>query len=282
MNLLTPPPVEKLDPEYAGELRRNAVRGAYKALRPRPPKWVPAVAAACGVAVVTTAVVLLSGTGDHSAPEPAGSPRSSIARPPQVPLPSPDNSGSQSIDLGPATAAEASADARKCLAQQTNRAGGAVLDPPAVVDPARPGAARWIKAYGVPGKTRQLVQSVWSTDGWLYECLDDQILRIGGTPGEGASSGVTGTWAMDGIREGDEPAVRAEYSFVTGPEVVRVELRIRSADRATPWYVATVNDRAGYVAAVLPGATNRVGLVDADVRAFDKSGKQVFFDQVYD
>ncbi|MEU4192258.1 hypothetical protein AB0E69_10185 [Kribbella sp. NPDC026611] len=262
MNLTTPPPVETLDAEYADDLRHQLVSNAYR--RARPPKWVPVLAATCGVAIIATGVVVLSKTS----PQPAGAPQ--VA---QVPA---DQSPVESVDLGPANPAEGNSTLATCLAQKVDHDKAPVsTGAPATLDPSRPRTAHWLT---VPEGTR-LLQTAYSTDGWWYQCLDDDVLRTAGSPGEftDLSTPISGRW---GIAQEDH-AVRVEYSFMAASNVAWLELRIRWTGGASSWYRTPVVDNAGYVVAVQPGAVDQSGQVDADIRAFDQAGKQLYSDSLY-
>ena len=87
-----------------------------------------------------------------------------------------------------------------------------------------------------------------------------------------------------GFKQGTEagsPLLLADYSFVTLPSVVRMELRIRSTGGASPWYGVTFSDGAGYIAASQLGAVFKRGEMEIDVRAFDAAGNQVYSDIEY-
>ncbi|MGW6281659.1 hypothetical protein [Kribbella sp. NPDC055071] len=270
MNLLKPPPVEKLDPEYAEELRRAAVRGAYKALRPK--KWVPVVAAACGIAVIAVGAVLLDRPGSPSpAPTPAGPGPTATQPNGVIAEPSPKNLPPGSMDLGAAGAADARAAARKCLANKQSIDGGINRSVPADADTADLRDIRWIKSFGTPGKTRSLVQSFTTTHGW-YLCLDTELLKTS-KPDRSDVTGLSRTSPIVGINLKGQVGngVLEEYAFVTIPEVARVELRVTWKGGASPWSSVTVPDRAGYVAALQPNLKRDDATVE--IRALDRNGK---------
>ncbi|MFI5733360.1 hypothetical protein ACIA49_24820 [Kribbella sp. NPDC051587] len=265
MNLTSPPPVEQLDPEYAADLKHQLVRQARNRRNRWTPlrTWVPIVAATAAIAVSTTTVVALS----RKSPSPAGT--AGI-----VQL-APDQSAAEPTEIGPATDAEARAAARRCLVPQQNAYGSAShLGKPADAETATILSARWITT-GTENK--QLLQTFVTRDEhFWFQCLDGEVLRWSpdqGWIGAWAKDPVPGTWTWSDVPGG----VRASYSFRTLPSVDRVELRIRGLDGASPWYGVPVTDRAGYVAGTLPGATAQHGKAEIDVRALDKSGRQVWF-----
>jgi hypothetical protein len=285
MNLTKPPPVEKLDPSYADELRRNLVRGASKARR--PPKWIPVVAAACGIAVITTGVVLLSQTGDDSgAPaattSPTPRPTATVV---QVP---PAKSARVSLDLGQATTTEARVEARKCLAN-LSAGGGNTPAKPEDADTATVRQARWIKTMARPdgqSAPRILMHTFTTANGNWFQCLGDDLVRASPTRESGTAvlnpaDPVYGEWRLQQGTEAGRPLLFAEYSFLTLPTVVRMELRIRWTGGASPWYGVTFSDGAGYIAASQLGAVFKRGEMEIDVRAFDTAGKQVYSDTEY-
>ncbi|TDD61161.1 hypothetical protein E1263_08210 [Kribbella antibiotica] len=273
MNLTTPPPVEQLDPEYTETLRRNVVRGAYKAFRPKPPRWtpflawVPVVAATAAVAIGITSVVTLSRSGD-----PAGSTG--------IQQESPDKTQREWLDLGDASDSQARAAARQCLKLKTTVSGTTEdLYGPADADAATIRSARWIKAFGVPGKSRQLLQTfVTANSNFWFQCLDGEILRWDtSAAAANEQNPIPGTWAWNNVGEGKSAGVRASYSFRAAKNVGLVELRIRGLNGVSPWYADVTVDQAGYLEGILPDAVAEHGNAEIDVRAFDKDGKQVFF-----
>ncbi|TCC48598.1 hypothetical protein E0H75_18585 [Kribbella capetownensis] len=280
MNLLTPPPVEKLDAEYADQVRRDLVRKARKRQRPA---WVPVVAAACGMAVITTAVVLLSRPGDDSG-APAANTSAPTATPTVVQVP-PAKSARVSLDLGQATASEARAAARNCLADLSPREGGNAPAKPQDADSATVRQARWIKTMAGSGVAKILMQTFTTAKGYWFQCLGDDLVRsrpsADSRGGLNVADPVLGDWRLQQGTEAGGPLLLAEYSFVTLPSVVRMELRIRWTAGASPWYGVTFSDGAGYIAASQLGAVAKRGEMEVDVRAFDTTGKQVFSDVEY-
>ncbi|MET7280205.1 hypothetical protein ABZS29_18360 [Kribbella sp. NPDC005582] len=278
MNLTTPPPVERLDPEYAAELKHHLVRTARKRRRTPYVAWVPIVAATAAIAVSITTVVVLSRSGGADPAGPAG-----------VMQVAPSASDSESIELGKASEAEARAAAQQCLTVRKN-AYGVETHPGSSADAktAALRSARWIRALGVPGKSKQLLQTfvVTHPDNELlwYQCLDGELLRwawyfddFGRTIGFDGSSPIPGTWGWSDIGKGKSAGVRASYSFRAADNVDRVELRIRGVDSVSPWYAERVADHGGYVAGTLAGAAAEHGKAEIDVRAVGKDGKQLWF-----
>jgi hypothetical protein len=299
MNLTTPPPVEDLD--RADELRADLVRRARQSQHSRP-AWVPVLAAACGIAVITTGVVVLTQTsGDDSAP--LGSTPSTEATPPDV-VPKPindirkvpaDASARVSLDLGPASRAESLAAARDCLAGARSDADGAHPPGspggpplPAEADTATVHDARWVRT--VPGYNRKispdqraLVQTFTTAKGVWAMCIDNHYQALQKHRRANGSADLTepvnGQWtAADASGQGPS-TFYTDLAFDALPTVARVELRIRWSGGASPWYGVTVKGGAGFVEASQPGA--RSGEVETDLRAFDASGKQIFSDVEY-
>ena len=283
MNLTTPPPVEKLDPEYADQLRRDLVRKARERQRPT---WVPVLAAACGIAVITTGVVLLSQTGDDSGAPAAGT-SATTPTPTVVQVPA-AKSARVSLDLGQATTGEARAAARKCLAARS-RDGSATPAKPEDADTATIRQARWIKTMARPGAQpalRILMQTFTTAKGYWFQCLGDEMVRSSpnrnpGRVGLNPADPVLGQWTIEQGIEAGSPLLFVDYSFVTLPSVVRMELRIRWTGGASQWYGVTFSDGAGYIAASQLGAVHKRGEMEVDVRAFDTAGKQVYSDIEY-
>ncbi|WP_329000661.1 hypothetical protein OHA18_40285 [Kribbella sp. NBC_00709] len=263
MNLTTPPPVEPLDPEYATDLRQDLVRRARK--KRRLPTWTPVLAAACGIAVVVAGGLLIVRTNGE--PSPAG----------QVPADAP----TQSLELGQPTQSDALAAAKSCLTTLTNDRRNDPVPPEAARDPKtiKLRSAHSIEAVGLPGQTRQLVQTFYTGDRFWVFCVDGKWQGYAapgddqGNPSDGIySSGLQ--WS--GLPSDPLPTLRATFSLTSRPSVVRVELRLRGARGETPWSQTKVIDGAGYVAAALPGDVAKHGPVQADVRAYDQAGNMVY------
>ncbi|MFF1820072.1 hypothetical protein ACFVWG_22405 [Kribbella sp. NPDC058245] len=275
MNLTSPPPVEQLDPEYAETLRRNAVRGAYKAFRPRPPRWVPVAAAACGVAVIATGVVALSrGGGGTVEPEPASTP--APAKIVEVPA---NASKVVSNDLGAASESDARAAARKCLTPVEDAYGHTMdLFKPEDADTAKIQSARWVKDPGMPANGKSLLQSLDTRDsGLTFHCLGDLMIWWGPTASPyHEKEPVAGTWSRSDAGPGPEITSLADYRFRAADNVDRVQLRIRGVAGASPWYSIKVIHNLGYLKGELPGTPITKYGLKLDLRAFDKSGKQVW------
>ena len=261
MNLTTPPPVEPLDPDYATDLRHNLVRQARR--KRRLPAWTPVLAAACGIAVIVAGGVLFTRTNGE--PSPAG----------QL-----SDTPAQSLELGQATQSEALAAAKRCLptltiGKRTDPVPAAALDPATI----KLRSAHWIKATGLPGQTRQLVQTVNSGDHFWLFCVDGEwegYTKPGddlGNPSDGIYSSALG-WS--GLPDASSSTLRATFSLTSKPSVARIQLRLRGPRGTTPWSQTTVIDGAGYVAAALPGDAAGHGPVQADVRVYDQSGNLVY------
>jgi len=275
MNLTSPPPVERLDPEYAAELKHHLVRTARKRRRTPYVAWVPIVAATAAIAVSITTVVVLSRSGGSAPVGPAG-----------VLQVAPNASKSESLELGEASTADARAAARQCLTVKKNGYGVETHPSnPAEAETATMRSARWIKAVGVPGKSRQLLQTFVvahpKNENLWFQCLDGELLRWAWYfDGFGKGSGVDpvrGTWDWSDIGEGKAAGVRASYSFRADDNVELVELRIRGVDSVSPWYAERVADNGGFVAGTLAGAAAEHGKAEIDVRALGKDGKQLWF-----
>jgi hypothetical protein len=65
------------------------------------------------------------------------------------------------------------------------------------------------------------------------------------------------------------------------PSVVNLEVRIRWTGGASPWYGVPVAGGTGYVVASQAGAVDKLRETEIDIRAFDKSGRQIFSDIEY-
>lgn len=298
MNLTTPPPVEDLDPDRAEQLRSNLVTMARNSQREtRRPTWVPMLAAACGIAVITTGVVVLAQSGGDHSDQPAAPTPSSSPSPAEVQKVPASKSARVSLDLGPASAAEARTAARKCLTQKTAHTGEPNPATPDEADTATVHQARWLKAVpgqghrANPGQSRLLMQTFTTADGVWFQCLDAEMLRafdpaLAGTSREAAmplnlADPVNGLWTFAEVPNGASTLLSVEYSFAAMPNVARVEIRIRWTGGASPWYGVSVTAGDGYVAASQRGAVHRRGAMEVDIRAFDAAGKQVFTDIEY-
>ena len=294
MNLTTPPPVEDL--ARADELRAALVQHARESQQRRRPTWAPILAAATGIAVITTGVVVLSQTGDNGAALPPATTPSSTAIPPDVPKPGgnipqvPANqSPRQSLDLGPASDAEAVAAARTCLADKTPQDSDPIPLTPAEADTATSRQARWIKlmpgVFRAGDPVRAIAQTFITAKGDWIQCLGGRLLRSypsgwGGLTRNEAlkltqDNPVNGRWTFSPMIPPGGPIMPLESSFVTTPNIVRLELRFRSQDGASPWYGVPVLDGAGYISISQGGIFNDEPL-DIDYRAFDQSGTQIY------
>jgi hypothetical protein len=302
MNLTTPPPVEDLDPDRADQLRSNLVTMARNSQRKtRRLTWVPMLAAACGIAVIMTGVVVLAQSGGNSsdqpaAPTPSSSPTSSPSSPEVLKVPA-SKSARVSLDLGNASAVEARTAARKCLTQKAAHTGEPNPATPDEADTATVHQARWLKTVPGPGhraspeQSRLLMQTFTTAKGVWFQCLGPEMMRSfdparAGTSREVAMSlnpadPVNGQRRFAEVPRGDSSLLWVDYSFATMPNVARVELRIRWSGGASPWYGVSVTDGAGYVAASQPGAVYQRGAMEVDIRAFDAAGKQVCTDVDY-
>jgi hypothetical protein len=287
MNLTTPPPVEDLDPQYADDLRTELVRNARKSRRQRS-VWVPVLAAACGVAVITGGVVAGTRSGGGPA-EPVGSPSSSPA-PGKVQHVPPGRSARISLDLGPASHADSLAAARRCLAQKSSAFGEPNTTVPADVDGATWQSARWQKT--VPGQggpshpktDKQLVQSFTTKAGVRLQCLDATLLEAFDPAVAGISwvksrplnvaDPVNGQWLLSQAPDGR--SLFAAFGFSAMPNVTRVELRIRWTGGASPWYGVVVAGGSGYASATQEGAVNQRLAREVDYRAFDRNDRVLF------
>ncbi|MFC9691377.1 hypothetical protein ACFTSF_22675 [Kribbella sp. NPDC056951] len=273
MNLTIPPPVEQLDPGYATDLKYNLVRKARK--RRRTPSWTPILAAACGIAIITTGVVYLSHTGDSTA-DPAGS--TGIV---QVPA---DESMQIPLNSIPApTKTEIRAAARQCMTPKLNAIGHPNhLEKPAAADTANFRTATWLSLPDATGRrdSKRLLQTFTTRDSNMwYQCLDGELLHEGNVVDNTLSPQnlVPGTWGWSTTKAGSKSVAHASYSFRAHPSVVLVELRIRGAKGASGWFTVMVEDTSGYVEGALENAVAEHGAVEVDIRALDKSGKQIWF-----
>ena len=293
MNLTTPPPVEDL--ARADELRAALVQHARRSQQRRRPTWAPILAAATGIAVITTGVVVLSQTGNNGTALPPATTPSSTARPdvpkpdssvPQVPA---NQSPRQSLDLGPASDAEAVAAARTCLADKTPEDSDPIPLTPAEADTATSRQARWIKlmsgVFAAGDPNRAIAQTFTTAKGDWIQCLGGQLLRSypsgwGGLTRDEAlkltqDNPVNGRWTFSPMTPPGGPIMPIESSFVTTPNIVRLELRFRSQHGASPWYGVPVLDGAGYIT-ISQGGISVDDSLDIDYRAFDQSGTQVY------
>ncbi|WP_433004911.1 hypothetical protein [Kribbella sp. CA-294648] len=299
MNITTPPPVEDLDPEYAEQLRTHLVKTAQQSQRRWSP-WVPVVAAACGIALITTAVVVLAepGGGPPAAgvSTPTSSPTSSPS-PREAQKVSPGKSPRVSLDLGPASPEEARQNARRCLSQPTGGNGPPNTAAAADGDTATVHQARWMKTLPgeggkvQPTKDRVLVQSLTTVKGVWAQCIDSELYEVfdpalAGIPFEksasiNAADAVIGQWRYKELPDGAPTLLFASYRFSAMPSVVSLEVRIRWTGGASPWYGVPVAGGTGYAVASQAGAVNKKRETEIDIRAFDKSGRQIFSDIEY-
>jgi hypothetical protein len=166
---------------------------------------------------------------------------------------------------------------------------GAAPAKPEEADTATVRQARWIMTMARPGAQpppRILMQTFTTAKGDWIQCLGDEMVmaspsRNAGLAGVNPADPVLGEWKVEHGTEAGSPLLSAEYSFVTMPSVVRMELRIRWSGGASPWYGVTFSDGAGYIAASQLGAVSKRGEMEADIRAFDVNGRQVFTDTEY-
>jgi hypothetical protein len=294
MNLTTPPPVEDL--AGADEIRANLIRRARLSQRSRP-AWVPVLAAACGIAVITTGIALLTRPGhDGSAPPVASTPSSAPPILREVQKVPANASPEVSLDLGPASRNIALADARECLADAAGSTDGStVLDGsgdrvavplPAEADTATVHDARWVRT--LPGYDRTfnpgqqaLIQTFSTVKGVWVMCIDNHYQRLEkNRPASGSATfdfPVNGQWSVSNNPSGGgKSTFYTDFAFDALPQVARVELRLRWSGGATPWYGVTVKGGAGFVqASQLVHDQERA---ETDIRAFDASGKQIFED----
>ncbi|WP_405059886.1 hypothetical protein OG474_45150 [Kribbella sp. NBC_01505] len=276
MNLTTPPPVEELDPEYAETLRRNAVRGAYKAFRPRPNRrWLPFLAGVPVAAAICAIAIGLSGLGDQNRSEPL----QPAARPTTVIQTPAKASKVEYVDLGPASEADRQAAARECLTHNGPHDGLSDWQKPEFANTSTVRSARWIKDPRVPGG-RVLLQSFETPQAVVFVCSDTNVTWWGRAgdldkmyEGETVVSGSSWGWG-----ESTTPgiAVYASYDFRATAGVASVQFRIRGVDAVSSWYSVKVVDHVGYLAGTLPGSPKERPRAVLDVRAFDKSGKQIW------
>ncbi|GAA1577861.1 hypothetical protein GCM10009789_34170 [Kribbella sancticallisti] len=291
MNLTTPPPVEDLDPDYAERIRTELVKNARRSERKRS-MWVPVLAAACGIGVITTGVVLLAESGNGPADLPAATPPTSSPSPAEVQKVPAGGSPRVSLDLGPASADDAREAARKCLAHREGGNGAPSSAVPADAETATVHQARWLKLLPGeggelrPAKDRMLAQTLTTQKGVWAQCLDSELYQVfdpavAGIPFEksmvlNAAEPINGQWTISEIPDGRSTLLFAAFSFVTMPDVARVEVRIRWTGGASPWYGVPVAAGGGYVAASQPGAVNKRRAMEIDFRTFDKAGRQTF------
>jgi hypothetical protein len=293
MNLTTPPPVEDLDPNRADQLRSNLVTMARKTQHEtRRATWVPMLAAACGIAVIATSVVVLAQSGESgpsnqptpTAPTSAPSPAEAM----KVPA---AKSARVSLDLGPASIAEARATARQCLEQRQAATGAPNRAAPADADSATVHQARWFKTIPGqggqvrPAKDRALMQTFTTKKGVWFQCVDADIVNLfdpvlAGIPRKNAvpvnvADPVNGQWTFADVPDGKSTLLFADFTFTALPTVARVEIRIRWTGGASPWYGVLVTAGEGYVAASQPGAVHQRRAMEVDVRAFDRDGRQI-------
>jgi hypothetical protein len=300
MNLTTPPPVEDLDPDYADRIRRRLVEDARSSGRRRP-VWVPALAAACGIAVITIGVVVLTRTGggwsggDGSGA--ASAPATSTPSPAQVQKVPAGKSRQMSLDLGPASSAEAKAAARQCLQKSAAATGAPNPATPADAETATVHQARWLKVLPGqdgelrPARDRMLLQTFTTRKDVWVECLDSQLADIfdpvlAGTSREkalplNAAEPINGSWTIRDLPDGRSTLLFTDFTFVTMPDVARVEIRIRWTGGASPWYGVAVVNGSGYVAASQPGAIHEKHSMEIDYRTLDKAGRVTSTDIEY-
>ncbi|ADB30577.1 hypothetical protein Kfla_1476 [Kribbella flavida DSM 17836] len=290
MNLSTPPPVEELDRDYADQLRAELVKNARRGQR-KGSVWAPVIAAACGIAVITTGVVVLAQPDDRPGPS-AATPSTSSPSPAKVQKVPAGSSPRVSLDLGPASAADAKEAARKCLAHRGGHNGAPNSAQPADAETATVHQARWLKVlpgeHGKlrPARDRMLAQTLTTREGVWALCLDSDLYQVfdparAGIPFEqsvslNAAEPINGQWTIAEVPHGRSTVLFADFSFVTMPDVARVEVRIRWTGGASPWYGVPVVAGGGYVAASQPGAVHRRGQMEIDFRTFDKAGRQTF------
>lgn len=293
MKLTTPPPVEDLDPQYSEQLRARLVADARRSRRRRS-VWTPALAAACGVAVITGGVIVSTRSGSDF-PAPAGSPPTSSA--PEVRKVPPGDSARVSLDLGPAARVDSVAAARQCLAEKTSALGEPNTAKPSDADTATVHVARWLKTLpgdnGVlqPPRDRQLAQTFTTKGGVRVQCVDSRLLQVFDPVFAGVSwersrnldptEPVNGRWAIFEVPSGGSSLLFVSFTFSTLPNIARVEARIRWTGGASPWYGVPVADGAGYLTASQQGAIHQPRAMEVDYRAFDSNGRQVFADIEY-
>jgi len=293
MNLTTPPPVEDLDPQYAEQLRASLVGNARQSTRQRS-VWVPVLAAACGVAIITGGIV--AGTGSGGTPVPASSPSASPT-PARVQKVSPGSSSRISLDLGPASRTDSLAAAKQCLAQKTSAIGEPNAAKPADADDATLHTARWLTTLpgddGVlkPEKPKQLAQAFTTKAGVRVQCVGTRLLQAFDSAAAGvswersrnlyATDPISGHWAFFEVPAGRSSLLFVSFSFFTLPTIARVEVRIRWTGGASPWYGVPVEDRTGYVTASQLGAIHERRAMEVDYRAFDRDDRLIFSDIEY-
>ncbi|WP_112238021.1 hypothetical protein [Kribbella monticola] len=279
MNLTTPPPVEDLDPQYADELRSALVDHARRSRRQRP-VWVPALAAACGIAVITTAVVVMTRPQDDD--RGPASTSQSVPPPPSVQQVPAAESKQLSLDLEPATRADALPIARQCLAAADNN------DPqapkPAEADTAVVHSARWVHKLSRPGRPTTtvdgavVVQSFTTAKGIWVSCVGaaPNVYYAHRDPGHDVAVPVKGQWTFTDLPDGNTTHLYTGFTFLTIPAITRLEIRIRWSGGASDWYGVQVVDGFGYVEASQLHAVHQRDAMEIDVRAFDRHGKQLY------
>ncbi len=293
MNLTTPPPVEDLDPDYAEQIRAQLVKKAQGSERKRS-GWVPVLAAACGIAVITTGVVVLAESGDDGDAGPAATVPTSSPTLPEVKKVPANSSPRISLDLGPASAGDANVAARKCLAQREGGNGAPNPVGPADAETATVHQARWMKVLpGAGGQARPsadriLVQSLTTHKGVWVQCVGTELYELfdpvaAGMPFEksvplNAVDPINGSWTIREVPDGASTLLFAGYRFSALPAVAKVEVRIRWTGGASPWYGVPVTTSTGYVTASQLGAVHERRALEIDFRAFDKNGRQIFSD----
>ena len=294
MNLTTPPPVEDLDPDYAEQIRAQLVKTARGRERKRS-GWVPVLAAACGIAVITTGVVVLAETGDDGDAGPAATAPTSSPTLPEVKKVPATSSPRISLDLGPASAGDAKADARKCLAQPAGGEPNPVS--PADAETATVHQARWMQVLpgeggqAHPSADRVLVQSLTTQKGVWVQCVGTELYELFDPVAAGISfeksvplnvaDPINGRWTIREVPDGASTLLFAGYRFSALPVVAKVEARIRWTGGASPWYGVPVTTGTGYVTASQEGAVHQRRALEIDFRAFDKNGRQIFSDIEY-
>ena len=300
MNLTTPPAVEDLDPDYADRIRRRLMKDARSSRRRRS-VWGPALAAAGGIAVITIGVVVLTRTGGDG----SGGDGSGVASAPPTITPTPaqvqkvpaGKSQQIPLDLGPASAAEARAAARQCLQKSEAATGAPNHATPADAETATVHQARWLKVLPGqdgelrPARDRMLLQTFTTRTGIWVECLDSQLADIydpalAGTSREralplNAAEPINGSWTFKDVPDGRSTLLFTDFTFVTMPDVARVEIRIRWTGGASPWYGVAVVNGSGYVAASQPGAIHEKHAMEIDYRTLDKAGRVTYSDIEY-
>jgi hypothetical protein len=285
MNLNTPPPVEKLDPEYASQIRTELVDTARKSQQQRS-KWVPVLAAACGIAVIPSGVVLLTQGGGiapaGSTPSATTSTTAPTTAPPKAQQVPANQSKVVSLDMGPASREEAREAARKCLAQPPLFGADPLPVTAADADTATVHQARWVKLVPQGGfeADRTLIQSFTTAKGIWIACRDSAPMQGYDPATQGSRESALNLNAADVLNGSSSigagsKSLWTDYSFVAMPKVATVQIRIRWTGGASPWYSTAVTDGVGYLTAVQPGASNQRGAFEIDHRALDAKGNEI-------